>query len=253
MSDDDIEMDNLDQIQFDTTPNSTPDPDQLNNIRINKELAYELFLKKIAEKSLGYKWMHDQDRYYYENINYFLKIVDIILTSILAVLTCGELFAISMFSGGSEEFYLYTLSVQLLFMFCNFVIRSVREFTKYHIEAENHRLYAIKFGYINNKIQKRFTQDVTDSKKDSKTFINETAKSFNELLDSAPSIRKKIINKYIKEVDNQDSLGKQPIIGGYDKIEIIVDTNNFKTNISPIKKSNENEYKYEMRRWLQYT
>lgn len=252
MSDDDIEMDDLEKINFQDESKKDIDLKSIGKMGISSELAFELFLKKIAEKSLGYKWMHDQDRYYYENMNYFFQIIDIIITAILAILTCGELSLIGFIAGDPAEYYYYVLGIQLFFMFCNLVIRGIREFTQYHVAAESHRSYAIKFSLINNKIQKKFTQNISEMD-NGKNFVNDIAKSFNELLDTAPPIRKKIINKYIKEVDNQDSLGKQPIIGGYDKIEIIIDTNNLKTNIKPTNSSKENEYNYEMRRWLQYT
>lgn len=242
-----IEIDELNKIHIDTSDEIMP------KSFINSNLACELFLKKIAEKSLGYKWMHNQDSYYYENINYFLKILDIVIAACLATITCGELFLLGFISGNQDVFYYVTLSIQIAFMFCNFIIRGIREFTDYNLIAENHRTYAIKFGLINNEIQEKFTHK-SKNNKDDEYFIKDITKTYNELLDRSPPIRKKILNKYIKASEDNE-INKQLIVGGYDKIEIIIDNDKVKTNlkITDTQQINSDDrYKYEMHRWLRH-
>lgn len=224
-----------------------------NNYKLDNDYIFELFLKKIAEKALGYKWMHNQDRYMNSNINYVFRIIEIIILALLGTVTCSEIILLNLIIGNKDIFNYVILCIQIVLIFFNLIIRGIREFTDFNSLSENHRQYAIKFGLINNLIQEKFISN-SKNKEDKECFLKDITKSYNDLLEGAPSIRKKTLNKYIKFSEDNE-INKQIIIGGYDKIEIIINNDSDKSNlkISSKQENHNDKYKFEMERWLKVT
>lgn len=234
-----ISMDNIADKIDDMTPN---------NNSLSVLLKYEIMLKKFGEKSLGYKWMHVQDQYYYENIEYIFKIFEIIVLGMLAALTGGEFVWLFFSTGALSLFYIVSLSVQVVLIFLSSIVRGIREVKDYASIIENHRNTAIKFGLVNLYIQEKFSIEPNNNER----FLKKITKKYSDLLENAPVIRKSTLNKYIKATGDGD-IKKSFIIGGYDKIEIIIDKDIENTNVKIKKEDIDDKYKFEMQRWLQTT
>ena len=54
----------------------------------------QLLLKKIGEKCMGYRWMHNKEQRYYENMDEKYTIIELILVSIITTVTGSEFVAL---------------------------------------------------------------------------------------------------------------------------------------------------------------
>lgn len=186
-----------------------------------------LLLKKYAETSLGYNWMHETEYKYYTSLEKIYTRIDIVLTSILTIFTSGGLIELLVnYYFGSEPniWIIFTLFfIQVVFLIISFIIKGIMESIDFTEIKFQHNLYAFRFKEIYTKVEKKLaTYD--DNRKN---FLDKIIDKYNNLTLDAPSIRKNTENEYLNELKNKNLNIHKPIsLGGLDEIEIILDNKN---------------------------
>lgn len=209
----------------------------------------KLLLKKLGEKSMGYRWMHDQENEYYlkldKNINNFL----IILSAIVTALNSTAL--ASLFASEDDFAIIFWLTlINLILSLILTIIIGIKDKSEYGTIAKNHRETSYKFTQIYHSIQEQLSLDVEDREVD-KEFLGKKIKEYDYLMQSKPNIRKKIADKYISETKNTN-IYKPIITTEFENIDIDVDNADTVINM---KSTPENDIKqkkinYEISRWL---
>lgn len=195
-------------------------------------------LKKIGEKSIGYKWMHEQEILHNDKWNSIYSILEIILLAIIGTIQSGEFIG---FVGnfGLGNYYGAVVSinaVQLGLVFIYAVVKGLKDFGNYDKLVFEHRLAKLKFSEIYSDIEKQFSRPIS-RRCDGDTFLEAKSKEFNDLMFNVPTISKDIVNQYMKATENED-IYKPLLIGHFDKIEIVIDNHN--DNLISLRK-NDNE------------
>jgi hypothetical protein len=218
-----------------------------------------LLLKKIGEKSMGYRWMHDRDALNNdEQRTTFLKI-EIVLGTLLSVVTGGELIGFLASEGFSNNkiLQIVLMILQLLLIAGYGVIRGYEDSSDFDKSKYDHTFAASKFGAINLNIQNQLALNIEDRDHD-RDFLKNIIKEFDDLMLTSPQIDRSTMNAYIKATENY-SIYKPTIVGGIDTIEIVIDngSNNKLSNVvssekEKIHEDQESKLKYELNRWLQH-
>lgn len=198
--------------------------DNSNNIWDTKIM---LLLKKYAETSLSYNWMHENEYKYYTSLEKIYTRIDIVLTAILTIFTSGglfELFTNYFFGSEPKLWVIFTLfSIQIVFLIISFIIKGIMESIDFTEIKFQHNLYAFRFKEVYTKVEKKLATNDDDKK----IFLDKIVSKYNDLTFDAPSIRKDTENKYLKELKNKNLNIHKPIsLGGLDEIEIILDNKN---------------------------
>lgn len=217
-----------------------------------------LQLKKIGEKSMGYKWMHNEDMMYYTLKFRCLTLIEVILLSLIGTLSGIEIF--SLFTTNNKLISILSTCIHTLLVIIYGLIKAIKESSDYPSRIYNHRWSSVKFGQISSEIQNQFCLPI--NKRDSDTgFLQYKTTDYNDNLLSAPVIRSCTRNKYINGTKNINI--SQPLsLGSMEKIEIVIDKgeNNdidikdikLKDHANHIKQSIENKFEYEMERFLRF-
>ncbi len=228
-----------------------------------------LMLKKLGEKSIGYKWMHDKDAQNDDENNKKYSIIEVVLLTILGALTGGEFLGL-IFSAGlyfSRNFLIAVVSVQIVFIIACGSIKGYKDVNNFEESIWKHTYAGQKFNEIFLGIQEQFALNLNDRDTD-KVFLKNIVKQYDDLMLISPQISKGTMKDYIKATENYD-IYKPSIVGGIDTIEIVIDDNRPKTvamaNINPHQDrrmidnltSNKNlqlesKLNYEIDRWLRH-
>lgn len=206
-----------------------------------------LFLKKISEKALGFKYMHSQNKSYCEKQNSKFSKYEIIFFSILSALTSGEFVGVVSDSNLRENvlFVGIITGCQIILLIILGIIRGFKEDGDYKSEAWRHKYTSSKFNEISFDIQKQFLMDIRDRQSD-RDFVGNIIKTYNQLMESAPSIEDDIMKKYMSAT--QDSNIARPlIIGDFNDISMEVQVDHIDENDHS---ENKEKYLFEMRRFL---
>lgn len=215
-----------------------------------------IFLRKIGKKTMGYRWMHDQEAQYNEDTNSKYTITEIIILSFIGIISGGELLGLIFNSGlGDNKIALIVLTcVQLVVLFGYSVIKGIRETSEFDKNVFQHNYASSKFGEINLSIQNQLTLNIKDRDTD-KDFLKNIIKSFNDLLYIVPKIRKSIKDKYIEGSEDNDMFN--PLITDENgNIKIVIHDGTTNLNDSKTKSDDVNtldsKNKYQIDRWLQH-
>lgn len=217
----------------------------------------QLLLKKIGERAMGYKYMHIHDQYHYVWVLRIYFLIEVIVLSVIGMLTGGQLvgfFASSDF-GDDPKVIIPLNVVQILTVFIYAIIRGFRTVGGYEDKIWSHKYTSAKFNEIFLEIQEQLSLPVKDRAID-REFLKYIIKQYNGLLETSPKIRGKSIKKYLKSVENEN-IFKPITIGGFEKIEIVVNEKNTKNNENSSKSKTKTDklpfnYKFEIDRWLKH-
>lgn len=191
-----------------------------------------LLLKNIGEKSLGYKWMHNEELLYYTKKYKYLTIIEVTLLAIIGTVTGSQI--VTYFTEQSNILYMILLIIQTLFYLCYGITKAIKEAGDYPSKIYGHRWSSIKFGEIATDIQTQFCLPIDKRNKD-EHFLEYKSKDFNDNLYGAPIIRHSTKKKYSDNIYPK-KISKYAF-DNVDHIDIIFDNN--KNNISCDNKSNE--------------
>jgi hypothetical protein len=200
-------------------------------------------LEKIGTKSMGYRWMHDQEYAYYIKVDNNLKIISLILAGILTTLSSSTLTD----TVAQNNSIVNAINIlQLIFSLLVIIFLGIKDNGDYKMRAVEHKSTSTEFATIYHSIQKEFAID--KNKLVDEIFINDIVKDYDKLSSDAPIIRRSTMDKYSDILKSGHSI----ITDELDNLDIgSVNTN----NISPDIDNNEGidpKHKYEFDRWLKH-
>lgn len=206
-----------------------------------------LLLRKIGKKTMGYRWMHEQDTKYYTKLNDRYNIYERLILAFIATIT-GAGF-VSFLSGANlqnnKTIYIVISIIQLVAIFFAAIIKEYRYVNNYEEYKNDHSMAAVKNAEINLDIQYQLSLNVQERDAD-KYFLSNIIKRFNDVLYQAPKIREETKKKYLEESEDNDMFN--PIITDDNGIlQIVVhDKDEMKD-----KQNTDSKMKYQIDRWLQ--
>jgi hypothetical protein len=222
--------------QENTTDQNTNDP------KVYEPWNYKivLLLKKIGKKTMGYRWMHEQDAKYYDNINSKLAVVEMLLLAFLGTLSGGQFVYFMINSGLNQNpiVYIVLSVVQLVSIFAAAIVKGYRDVSKFENLRAEHNYVALKNAELNLDIQYQLSLNVKN-REDDKSFLLHIIRKFNDILFLSPKIREKTKKHYLEESDDNDIFNP-----------IMIDTAPTGTQIQNTPQSSE--LKYQIDRWLQH-
>lgn len=212
-----------------------------------------LLLRKIGKKTMGYRWMHEQESQYNEDMETKLTIYEIVILSLLGIVTCGEFvgFIIDLGLDNNRIIYIVLTSFQLLFLCVSGIIKGYKEANKFSTNQTDHNYAASKFGEINLNIQNQLSLNLSDRDRD-KDFLKNIIKNFNDIMFLAPKIREEVKKKYLEEADENNIFN--PITEDINTLQVVVikdELEDEKKNDKLIDEINLKS-KYQIDRWLQH-
>lgn len=205
-------------------------------------------LKKIGEKSMGYRWMHDQEVLFYENLNSIYSKIELILLAILGTITSSLFIGLLSNIGLEKNHFVMIIitSLELLLLLCYSIVKGFHN-PEYSKHIFNHNNVGAKFNTINLDIQEQLSLEIQDREVD-KIFLKRIIKLYNELMEISPKIRKQTMNKYIVATKNFDIY--KPLIA--DGFEIIDIENNNLNNKEQGGMNLDEKNNYQIERWLKH-
>jgi hypothetical protein len=173
-------------------------------------IAIVLLLKKIAEKSLGYKWMHYTDHSHYEDKDRLYTILDVILTVLIGAISSAEFVGIIAKSGIENNIIALAIlnGIIILLTVIAGIIKGIWTSGDYPRLIHEHKYNSSKYDEIHLQIQNQLALNIKDRDSD-KAFLRTMLTNYNRLLFEAPSIRKDTMDKYIETT--RDSKISKPI------------------------------------------
>jgi len=195
---------------------------QNNSIDLNEpwNLMIKRYLKRIGEQSQGYHWAHEQEKIYYEQLEKWLNITDIVLLAVVGSLNTSNVLTLA--SNQQAIILNEILSVTLLILnIIQAIVLGILQFGNFQQRVFDHKYNSVKFNEIYNDILSQFSLPIDKREKDDDYMRNKT-REFNDLLTTAPAIRMATFKRYEKATQ-KENIFKPIVIGGFDKIEIVVD------------------------------
>jgi hypothetical protein len=214
----------------------------------------QLRLKAIGEKSMGYRWMNDQEVTYNEGWYTFYIRLETILFTMITTISSGEFITLLF-----EANYMILIIISILEIMCLFsygVTQSLKENGDYLEKSKYFSKNAAKFNEIYLSIQNQLSIPV-DRREEDVNYLFEMTRNFNELMFSHIKPRQTTVDKYIEKSKNAD-IYKPLLVGGLDKIDIVIDkdSNTLKmvhqkssTHLQSNTKIND-KLDHEINRWL---
>lgn len=258
--DETIDMQDLDDI--DTMKQLEKSNDKKSNHKPKKDYIVDdlekpwnyrimLQLKTIGERSLGYKWMHNEELMYYAQRLKMLTILEIVLTTLHATSIAGSI--VSLFNNTNIYALMIILTcIQTVLFICTNIIKTWKEAAEYPTKIYDHRWSCIKFGQIATQIQNQFCLHVSKRNND-ENFLEYKSTDFDDALFGAPIIRSVTMKQYLDGTKDSNII-KPLSLGNIGNIEIVVDKNEDCEGKSKEDKSKnmESKYNHEMDRFLRF-
>jgi hypothetical protein len=220
----------------------------MSNINKKWDMNIMIQLKKIGEKSAGYRWMHDLEKQHYTQMNKVYDYIEIIILAVLTTITSGDV--VLLFNTNNYRIFLSISEISLLLIY--WITRGIHNSNEYNSKIISHRNSSLRFNELYMNINNEIS--ISDKNKIKENdFLKEKTKEYTNILDTSPEIRNYTIRKYIDATANED-IHKPTITGSIDKIDISnKDTNNNDVNISINENKNTNIDKrlnMELERWI---
>ncbi|QKF94129.1 hypothetical protein QKU48_gp0671 [Fadolivirus algeromassiliense] len=215
-----------------------------------------LLLQKIGKKSMGYRWMHDQESQLNETKNLRFLIVEVVLLSIMGCLTGSQMIGLLASSGLSDDktTQIVVSAITILFVLILAIIKGIRETSKFNDNAQRHTEAARKFSEISLDIQNQLSLNIDDRDTD-KDFLNSIISKFNDTMSSAPKISQDVQNRLVEASEEHDVYNPL-VIGDYGNIQIVMDKENIEDANQEEKDTEDDSYKkksqYQVDRWLRH-
>lgn len=165
----------------------------------------KMLLKKISDKAIGYRWMHDREYRMYENIESKSRIVeDVFLAFVDALGGTTFVMLVSGLDLNNNKTVLIVVSIiQLILGIILFIIKKIHQTGDYQRKEQTHKYIAGKFYDVTLRIQTQFALDI-DRRENDKSFLLNIISKFNDIIQLALPIEKETIAKYIKAKEEND-------------------------------------------------
>lgn len=205
-----------------------------------------LLLQKIGKRTMGYRWMHDQESQNNDTQNNKFMIAQIVLDVLNATVTGSTMVALVYSANLQNDLTtLYILTaISLAIQIASGVVTGIRESSDFSNIAAKHNYAAIKFGEINLDIQNQLSLNVEDRDTD-KDFLKNIIKRYNDLNMTVPQISDDVKKRYVAS-DEDNDVYNPIIIGDYNNIQIV----DKKSDDKEVDEEKGSKSKYEIDRWL---
>lgn len=221
----------------------------------------KLLLKKVGEKSMGYRWLHDKENEYYYNVDYTLSVTQLVLSSSIASLTSGTVIQLLGDNGETDtgRIVIILTIINLILSLLLTIVMGIRDQSDYKGRSNQHHKTSVDFSKISNSIAEQFSLRLKDREDDTK-FLKEKIKEYDKIMQASPLVRRKTLDAYVDATKNKD-IYKPAIVGDIENIDIENDEDNrakeetdtltTATANTTKKNTNQSKINYEITRWLQ--
>jgi hypothetical protein len=175
--------------------------------------AQEALLKGISERSNCMRWLHTQSQIYFDNMNFYLTIPNVIITTVNGSITMS---LNSLFTEPLSQKYALTI-IGLISIF-SAILTTINQYVKSAQMSEAHRTSAIAYGKLHRVIMNELALR-RDQRPNSMEFLKTVRNEQDRLENSSPTILEKIINKFNIQFVNQ-KIEKPEITGDLDEVNI---------------------------------
>lgn len=175
--------------------------------------AQESLLKGISERSNGMRWLHNQSQIHFDNMNFYLTIPNVIITTVNGSITMS---LNSLFPDPASQKAALTI-IGLISIF-SAILTTINQYVKSAQMSEAHRTSAIAYG----KLHRIITNELAlrrDQRPNSMEFLKAIRTEQDRLENSSPTILSKIILRFNTQFANRN-IEKPEITGDLDEVNI---------------------------------
>lgn len=175
--------------------------------------AEESLLKAISERSNCMRWLHTQCQNYFEYMNFYLTIPNVIISTLNGSFTMS---LNSLFPEASEQKVATTI-IGLISIF-SAVLITMNQYLKSQQMMEAHRASGLAYGKLHRVISNELAMR-RDQRTNAFEFLKYVRNEQDRLENISPSILPSIITKFNREFANRD-IEKPEIAGDLDQVAI---------------------------------
>jgi hypothetical protein len=173
----------------------------------------EILLKGISERSNCMRWLHTQCMLYFESLNFYLTIPNVIISTLNGSFTMA---LSSLFPEPGSQRVGQTI-IGLISIFSAILI-TMNQYVKSQQMMEAHRASALAHGKLYRIIMNELSIR-RDRRINCIDFLKTVRSEIDRLENTAPSIPQKIIARFNVQFQNRD-IEKPEITGDLDKVEV---------------------------------
>ena len=175
--------------------------------------AQEHLLKGISERSNGMRWLHTQSHIYFNNMNFYLTIPSVIITTVNGSVTMS---LNSLFPDPAAQKVALTL-LGLISIF-SAILTTINQYAKSAQMSEAHRTSAVAYGKLHRIIMNELALR-RDQRPNSMDFLKNVRTEQDRLENSSPTILENIILRFNTQFANRN-IEKPEITGDIDEVNI---------------------------------
>lgn len=173
----------------------------------------EGLLKSISERSNCMRWLHNQCQLYFESMNFYLTIPNVIISTLNGSFTMS---LTSLFPDEGQQRYATTI-IGLVSIF-SAVLITMNQYVKSQQMMEAHRAAGLAYG----KLYRVITNELAlrrDQRQNALDFLKAVRQEQDRLENSSPSILPAIIKKFNKQFEHRN-IEKPEIAGDLDEVNV---------------------------------
>jgi hypothetical protein len=175
--------------------------------------SQELLLKSIAERSNCMRWLHTQCNLYFENMNFYLTIPNVVISTLNGSFTMS---LTSLFPDPGQKKYATTIIG--LISILSAVLITMNQYVKSQQMSEAHRSAGLSYGKLYRHIMNELSMR-RDQRSNGLDFLKYVRIEIDRLENTAPSILPYIILKFNIQFANRE-IEKPEITGDLDIVQI---------------------------------
>lgn len=175
--------------------------------------AQESLLKGISERSNGMRWLHNQSQIYFDNMNFYLTIPNVIITTVNGSITMS---LNSLFPDPASQKAALTI-IGLISIF-SAILTTINQYVKSAQMSEAHRTSAIAYGKLHRIIMNELALR-RDQRPNSMDFLKAIRTEQDRLENSSPTILSQIIVRFNVQFANRN-IEKPEITGDLDEVNV---------------------------------
>ena len=190
----------------------------------------EILLASIADRANCSRWMHSRCQTIFDNLNFYLTIPSIAVSTLAGSATIG---LPGLIGPNNPELSKWLTTGIGLFTLSTGVLTSINQYIKTAQLSEGHRVAALAYGKLHRCISYELALR-RDQRITSTDFIKTIRSEQDRLQDTSPTILENIILEFRKEFDKNIDLEKPEIAGDLDHVQINKSTKHSAAIITPL-------------------
>ena len=175
--------------------------------------SQEKLLKSIAERSNCMRWLHTQCNLHFENMNFYLTIPNVVISTLNGSFTMS---LTSLFPDPSQQKYATTIIG--LISILSAVLITMNQYVKSQQMSEAHRSAGLSYGKLHRHIMNELSMR-RDQRSNGLDFLKHVRIEIDRLENTAPGILPYIIARFNRQFANKE-IEKPEITGDLDRVDI---------------------------------